>query len=95
MPQQKNVVMVSSTSSDLEGHRAKARDAILRVRWHPEMMEHDGAAAENALERSLRYVDEADVYILILGFRYGSVPQIDANPDRLSYTELEYRYATR
>lgn len=95
MPQQKNVVMVSSTSSDLEGHRAKARDAILRVRWHPEMMEHDGAAAENALERSLRYVDEADVYILILGFRYGSIPQIDANPERLSYTELEYRYATR
>lgn len=86
-------VMVSSTSSDLKAHRVKAREAILRVKWHPEMMEHDGAAPENALERSLRYVDEADIYILILGFRYGSIPQIATNPNRLSYTELEYRYA--
>lgn len=93
MPKTIPFVMVSSTSADLEAHRDKTRDAILRVGWHPEMMEHDGAAPENALQRSLRYVDEADVYILILGFRYGSIPDIPANPDRLSYTELEYRRA--
>ena len=85
-------VMVSSTS-DLKDYREKVRDAILRVKWSPEMMEHDGAAPESALERSLRYVDQAEIYILILGFRYGSIPETDANPQRLSYTELEYRHA--
>lgn len=93
MPKTIPYVMVSSTSADLETHRNKTRDAILRVGWYPEMMEHDGAAPEDALQRSLRYVDEADVYILILGFRYGSIPDIPSNSGRLSYTELEYRRA--
>lgn len=85
-------VMVSSTS-DLKDYRKKVRDAIIREKLLPEMMEYDGAAPESALERSLRYVDQAEIYILILGFRYGSIPEIDANPQHLSYTELEYRHA--
>ena len=36
-----------------------------------------------------KWIDESDVYMLILGGRYGS---IDEESD-LSYTELEYKYA--
>lgn len=37
-----------------------------------------------------KWIDESDVYMLLLGGRYGS---IDIKESGLSYTELEYKYA--
>ena len=41
------------------------------------------------METIRRWIDESDVYMLILGGRYGTIDQKTA----LSYTELEYDYA--
>ncbi len=86
-------VMISSTARDLPDHRAQAVEAILKQSMHPIRMEDLPASSEKALDVSLRMVDEAEIYLAIIAFRYGSVPDTPRNPKRLSYTELEYERA--
>jgi tetratricopeptide (TPR) repeat protein len=82
--------MISSTIADLPEHRAEAMDACLRQDFFPSMMEHLPSDPSTGLEASLRLTDQADVYILILGARYGFVP---AGLD-VSITHAEYRRAS-
>jgi hypothetical protein len=79
-------VMISSTTLDLPEHRAQARDACLQQGMFPTMMEHMPASGEDAVQASMAMVDRADLYLLIVGFRYGYVP---AGQSR-SITEMEY-----
>lgn len=44
------------------------------------------------LESCLADIERCDLYVLILGHRYGSRPQKD-NPENLSITQLEFRHA--
>lgn len=44
------------------------------------------------LESCLADIDRCDLYVLILGYRYGSRPQ-KQNPGNLSITQLEFRHA--
>jgi tetratricopeptide (TPR) repeat protein len=83
-------VMISSTVRDLPQHREKVMDACMRLGvFYPDMMEHLTAADANALHISLEIVDRADVYIGIIGFRYGYVPDGKV----ISVTEAEYNRA--
>jgi hypothetical protein len=87
--------MISSTSLDLPRHRETVNEAIRRVGWYPLAMEHGSAeSGSNALSFSLRLVDQADLFIGIIAFRYGYVP-LDpvANANNWSVTEHEYRRA--
>jgi len=84
--------MISSTARDLPEHRKEAMDACLRQGMFPIMMEHLPASDAEAVPASLRMVDEADIYLLILGHRYGYVPDAN-NPARISVTEHEYNRA--
>jgi hypothetical protein len=62
-------------------------DACMRLGvFYPDMMEHLTATDANALEISLAIADRADVYIGIIGFRYGYVPDGKV----ISVTEAEY-----
>ena len=85
-------VMISSTARDLPEHRKEAMDACLRQGMFPIMMEHLPASDDEAIPASLKLVDEADVYLLILANRYGCVPDVN-NPQKLSVTEHEYNRA--
>jgi HEAT repeat protein len=85
------VAMVSSTVLDLPEHRVQVRDACLRAGFHPKMQEYGHAADRTAIEVSLRMVEEADVYLGILGTRYGTVPDGAA----ASITEYEYDRAVQ
>lgn len=85
-------VYLSSTFRDLRSHR-EAVDRTLRKMGHDVIgMEQYAAEGSRPLERCLRDVEIADVYVLMLGWRYGFVPKTD-NPDERSITELEYRHA--
>ncbi|MBE2270497.1 MAG: DUF4062 domain-containing protein, partial [Anaerolinea sp.] len=87
-------VMISSTSIDLPEHRKQAMDAILRSKMYPIAMEHLTAEDSDALTTSLDMVDNAEVYVGIIGMRYGYIPKDpERNPKKLSITELEYRRA--
>lgn len=85
--------MISSTARDLPEHRKQVMEACQRVGVFAEkMMENLSAEDANALEVSLRLVDEADVYIGIFANRYGYIPTYD-NPTDISITEMEYNRA--
>lgn len=83
------VVVVSSTARDLPEHRKEAMDACLRQGMFPVMMEHLPAADADAIEESLRMVDEADFYLGLFAHRYGYVPE----GHDISITEMEYERA--
>src|ERR1044071_9018023 len=83
------VVMISSTAWDLPEHRKQLLQACLDAKMRPVMMENLSASDDTAVEASLRMVDEADIYLLVLGYRYGSGPR---NTNK-SYTQLEYEHA--
>lgn len=81
-------VFVSSTYTDLIEERQAAVEAILDAGHIPAGMELF-KAGKSQMETIHKWIDNSDVYMLILGGRYGSIE----NKSGLSYTELEYRYA--
>lgn len=82
-------VFVSSTYLDLIEERQAAVSAILKSGHIPAGMELFTAGDKSQLDIIKRWIDESDVYMLILGGRYGSVEAESG----VSYTELEYNYA--
>jgi hypothetical protein len=82
-------VFVSSTHTDLLQERQAAVSAILKAGHIPAGMELFIAADRSQMETIKQWIDESDVYMLILGGRYGSVEPGSG----ISYTELEYDYA--
>lgn len=82
-------VFVSSTFTDLQSERQAAVQAILKAGHIPAGMELFTASDKSQWEIIKRWIDESDVYMLILGGRYGSVDTSTG----VSYTEMEYDYA--
>jgi len=82
-------VFVSSTFTDLQEERQAAVSAILKSGHIPAGMELFTAGDKSQWETIKRWIDESDIYVLILGGRYGSIEEESG----LSYTELEYNYA--
>ena len=82
-------VFVSSTYTDLIEERQAAVQAILDAGHIPAGMELFKAGNESQLKTIYKWIDESDVYMLILGGRYGSVESKSGK----SYTQLEYEYA--
>ena len=81
-------VFVSSTYKDLKEERQAAVEAILDAGHIPAGMELF-KAGKSQMKTIYKWIDESDVYMLILGGRYGSIEEESG----LSYTELEYKYA--
>jgi len=88
----RKIVMISSTSLDLPEHREQVMDACLRMQMFPVMMEHLTAGDTNAVTKSLAMVDRADIFVGVLAYRYGYVPESN-NPEHISITEMEYERA--
>ncbi|OON66902.1 DUF4062 domain-containing protein [Hymenobacter sp. CRA2] len=89
MPQKKLQIFISSTYLDLHEERQAAVAAILKAGHIPAGMELFTAGDESQWDTITRWIDESDIYMLILGGRYGST-----HPDtEQGYTEMEYDYA--
>lgn len=82
-------VFVSSTFSDLITDRQAAVEAILTAGHIPAGMELFTAGDESQMDIIKQWIDESDLYLVIVGGRYGSV---EPNTGK-SYTQLEYEYA--
>ncbi|WP_276496733.1 DUF4062 domain-containing protein [Pontibacter litorisediminis] len=91
MKDKKLQVFVSSTYTDLKEERQAAVEAILSSGHIPAGMELFTAGDESQMTVIERWIDESDVYLLILGGRYGSVERKTGK----SYTHLEYEYALK
>lgn len=82
-------VFVSSTFQDLIEERQAAVSAILKAGHIPAGMELFTSADKSQMQTIKKWIDESDVYMLVLGGRYGSLEPTSG----VSYTELEYDYA--
>ena len=83
-------VYVSSTRADLEAERQAVIDWLVAARNQP--VHSYVASSETVRDSCLADVDTCDLYVLILGHRYGFQPPRD-NPEGLSITHLEFRRA--
>jgi hypothetical protein len=81
-------VFVSSTYHDLQEERQEVMHALLELDCIPAGMELFPAANESQWSLIKRVIDECDYYLLIIAGRYGS-----CDPEGVSYTEKEYRFA--
>lgn len=82
-------VFISSTYIDLKEEREAAVEAILDASHIPAGMELFKAGNESQINTIKRWIDESDIYMLILGGRYGTIEESSGK----SYTHLEYEYA--
>lgn len=83
-------IFVSSTSRDLEDHRAVLLKSLQVADTLPVAMEVFGAQPGNAVQVSLTELKKADLFIGIYAHRYGYCPD---EGDGKSITEMEYDYA--
>lgn len=82
-------VFISSTYKDLVPYRQKVNEAIQRLQQVVVGMEWFGSDPDSPMETCIRRVKESSIFILIVGFRYGSIsPQLDK-----SITQVEYETA--
>lgn len=84
-------IFISSTYLDLQEEREAAVEAVLGSKHIPAGMELFRAGNKSQLETIKKWIDESDIYMLILGGRYGSIEP----ESRKSYTQLEYEYALK
>lgn len=82
-------VFVSSTYTDLIDERREVIQALLELDCIPAGMEMFPAANEDQWSLIKDVIDASDYYVVIVGGRYGSMTE-----EGLSYTEMEYDYAT-
>ncbi len=90
-------IMLSSTYVELKDHRQAVREAMLGQQMFPNAMENDAALADQDLiDASLAKVKESKAYVGLISYRYGQTPVCPVrNPQCLSLTELEFRYALK
>ena len=82
-------IYVSSTWLDLKDCREAVRRALRSMGHEDIAMEYYTAGVERPVDQCLKDVADADVYVGIFAWRYGSIPK---GYDK-SVTELEYRKA--
>ena len=81
-------VFISSTYTDLIEERQAVIEAVLNAEHIPAGMEAFKVSGKSQEEIIRRWIEESDIYVLILGPRYGS-----KNQDGISYTQWEYNLA--
>lgn len=86
-------IFVSSTYFDLKYYRQRVSHAIRRLGHDDVSLEYYVAEDHRPpVKRSLEDIAASDLFIGILAWRYGWIPE-EGNPERFSLTELEYNWA--
>ena len=84
-------IFVSSTFEDMIFYRNAVADAITSLEHLPIGMEHFVSSPDKSLDVCLSDVRRCNIYVLLVGMRYGSIDKDSGK----SYTELEYDEAIR
>ena len=88
-------IFLSSTFADLAEHRAAVFKALQELTWvdteKPEIVRQEdfGLSAQPAIETLLQQVKSSNWFVLLVGSRYGYVPEGQSK----SVVELEYEAA--
>lgn len=95
-PRTVSTIYLSSTYEDLKDYRQVVYQALRKGGYQVIAMEDYLATDQRPVEQCLRDVEMADIYVGLFGHSYGYVPPTEhGNPDQLSITELEFRYAEK
>lgn len=87
-------IYLSSTYEDLKDYRRVVFDALHKAGYQVIAMEGYVAADQRPVEKCLKDVEQAHIYVGLFAFRYGYIPPPQhGNPSGLSITELEFRRA--
>jgi len=87
-------IYLSSTYEDLKDYRRVVYEALRKSGYQVIAMEDYVATDQRPVDKCLKDVERADLYIGLFAFRYGYVPPSHHdNPQGLSITELEFRHA--
>jgi len=89
MKDQKYQVFISSPFKGLEAQRKAAVQAVVNWEHIPIALEGFSAKAQKDIEVINKSIEDCQIYILILGHRYGSI----INEEKISYTEYEFNKA--
>ena len=81
-------IFISSTSKDLKDERREAITTVDRI-GQAIAMEKFFASNHQPKDVCLKYLQDCDAVVLILGFKYGSVDKTK----EISLTEIEYNTA--
>ena len=82
-------IFISSTYEDLKDERQALVGVALESNFIPVGMEQFHAAPTSQWNVITKMIDECDLYLLIIGGRYGTIEEETG----ISYTEKEYNYA--
>lgn len=82
-------IYLSSTYTDLKQHRARLSNALRKARYEVVMMEEYAARDARVEFACAGDVVACDTYVGLFAWRHGYVPE-EANPQRMSVTEMEY-----
>ncbi len=82
-------IFISSTYEDLKAERQALMGVALENNFIPVGMEQFHAAPASQWTVITKMIDECDLYLLVIGGRYGSIDEETG----ISYTEKEYSYA--
>jgi len=85
---------ISSTYQDLKKHREAVYKSLAKYGLQILAMEDYVSSSSRPLAKCLEDVRDSDIYIGIVAWRYGFIPDKE-NPNSLSITELEYREAQK
>lgn len=85
-------IYLSATYNDLKVYRDEVYRILRKLRHDVIAMEDYVATDAYPLHKCLADVAASEVYVGLVGWRYGYVPDRD-NPEQKSITELEYRQA--
>lgn len=83
-------VFVSSTFEDMKPYREKTMEALRSLQQTPIVMEDFGANTEPSIDVCRAKIQQSDIFVLIVGFKYGSIYD-----EGKSFVELEYEYALK
>lgn len=87
-------IYLSSAYEDLKDYREVVYKALRQSGYHVIAMEDYVATDQRPVEKCLREMQNADLYVGLFAFRYGYIPPPEhKNSEGLSVTELEYRHA--
>src|ERR1700689_444815 len=86
-----STVFVCSTFDDLEQEREAVLDAIRRVQQRHNAMEFFGARSGRPINVCLEEVRKSDLLVVIVGEKYGSLP----DGMGVSYSQAEYEEGVR
>lgn len=84
-------IFISSTYTDLIPHRRAIWKLLQSFNVDVSGMERFGARSESPLETCLTEVEESDIFVGVIGMRYGSIE----STSKKSYSQLEYEKAVQ